>query len=78
MIISHIISPEFSGRWEVVEVCHYELLLAVVDWWGLAVSPSIGMSRAPGCVGQGELGVSRIAYNHDLNHQQHLNLVFKG
>lgn len=52
--------PEFSGRWEVVEVCHDELLLAVVDWWGLAVSPSIGMSRAPGCVGQGELGVSLV------------------
>ena len=60
-----------------VEVCHDQLLLAVVDWWGLAISPSIGMSGAPRCVGQGQLGVSRTAYNHDLHHQQHLDLVLK-
>ena len=60
-----------------VEVCHDQLLLAVVDWWGLAVSASIGMSGAPRCVGQGELRVSRTAYNHDLHHQQHLDLVLK-
>ena len=60
-----------------VEVCHDQLLLAVVDWWGLAVSASIGMSGAPRCVGQGQLGVSRTAYNHDLHHQQHLDLVLK-
>ena len=70
-------SPEFSGWGEVVKVCHDQLLLAVVDWWGLAVSASIGMSGAPRCVGQGKLGVSRTAYNHDLHHQQNLHLVLK-